>query len=138
LNEDGLPKLIRNVWFLLVDHKFQAVGNCFSVETSLIDDDVCELKDKITAEKLEIFSHYHIYPDYLTLWQTKGKLLINNSSSAECLEEILKNIDADDEDTIWKPGEYDAVADLQLSDDQVLLVQLPGMSRIPTTSHCVI
>src|ERR1700677_2293324 len=100
LNEDGLPNLIKKVWLLLVDHNFQALGNIFQVKTS-IDDDVADLKDKVKEEKPETFSRYRIDPDCLSVWQTKGELVIINPT-AKCLEDVLKKINVDDKDTIQR------------------------------------
>ena len=54
-----------------------------------------------------------------------GKLIINNST-AKKLAQILKNIDVEDEDTIEDLLENLTVADLQLSNGETLLLQLPG------------
>lgn len=129
------------IWLLLVDHKFQALGECFQVETSN-DDVVGDLKDKVKEEKPEIFSLCLIDPDSLTVWQTVDDLVIDRSTAKD-LKEILEKIDVNDEGSIRMLGESEKVAELPslLPDGQVLLVQLPGMSRISTTapvSYCVI
>jgi hypothetical protein len=121
------------IWLLPVDHEFQAVGNRFRVEAS-IDDEVRDLKDTLKEETPGTFSRYHIEPDCLTVWKTEGKLVIDTSTAKEDLKEILKKIDVNDEGTIRMLDPHVKVADLQLSDDQILLVRFPGMSRISTTA----
>jgi hypothetical protein len=135
LSEDDLPRLIRKVWLLLVDHNFQALGQSFPVDISF-GDDVCDLKKKVNEEKPEILSHYRVDPSCLSVWKTEGELVIINPT-AKRLEEILEKINIDDEDTIRRLGTQVKVADLDLSYGQTLLVRVPGMSRISTTSHIV-
>ncbi|KAF8258395.1 hypothetical protein EI94DRAFT_1140636 [Lactarius quietus] len=69
----------------------------------------------------------------LTVWKTKGKKLINKSN-LERLADRLGSFGVDDKDTIQveELGDEDRVADLGLSVDQTLLVQLPGTSHIST------
>jgi hypothetical protein len=127
-NEDGLPKLIRKVWLLLVDHNFHAHEDMFQVKTA-IDNVVGDLKKKVKEEIPETFSQYHISPNSLTVWKTEGELVIINPT-AKRLEETLEKIDVNDEGTIRKLDPHVKVADLKLSggQSQTLLVRLPGMS----------
>ena len=53
--------------------------------------------------------------------------LVHNGSTAKCQEEILEKVNINDRDTIQMLDEDEMVAELQLSDSQILLIQLPGM-----------
>ncbi len=121
------------IWCILVDHEFQNQGRSFSVRTSS-EDDIDDLKDKVKVKLHPRLTHVSSMD--LTVWKTKGEMIINEAEVKERLVEILGNIDVDNEDTIemLRPGEQ--VADLGLTDDQVLLVQLPGTSRISTVVRC--
>lgn len=119
-----------DVLLLLVDHKFKAIGGRVSVDTT--DDTlVVDLKHKIMALKPGFFSQFPYLDAFsLTVWRTKHELVINYTT-AECddqLELILEKIDLYDEDTIEVLVEMIEVASLRLSDDEVLLVQMPANS----------
>lgn len=113
------------VWLHLVDHKFQALGHCFETEIT-IDDDIFDLKYKVKEKKPEIFSYHDIDPPCLTVWKMEGEL-VHNGSTAKCQEEILEKVNINDRDTIQMLDEDEMVAEVQLSDSQILLIQLPGM-----------
>ena len=113
------------VWLHLVDHKFQALEHCFEIETT-IDDDIFDLKYKVEAKKPEIFSYYDIDPRCLTVWKMEGEL-VHNRSTAKCQEKMLEKLNFNDKDTIQMLDEDVTVAELQLPDCQILLIQLPGM-----------
>ena len=98
------------------------------------DDKICNLKNKVKEKKPDIFSLIFtlckLDPLCLTVWKTQGKLVLNGSTT-KCLEEILKKINVDDEDTIQMLDESMTMAELQSSltdDGQILLAQFPGMS----------
>ena len=118
------------IWLLLVDCDFQALGGCFPVNTSS-GDGVYHLKEKVKEKTREALSHAHVDSKELTMWKTKGAMIIDKSSS-ERLSEILRNIDVSDQNTIEELSEDDLVADLGLSEGQTLLVRLSGTSRIST------
>ena len=118
------------IWLLLVDYNFQALGGCFPVNTTS-GDAVYHLKEKVKEETPEALSRVHVDLKNLTMWKTKGAMIIDKSSS-DRLPEILKNIDVGDENTIEELSEDELVADLGLSDGQTLLVRLSGTSRIST------
>ena len=120
------------IWLLLVNCDFQALGGCFPVNTTS-SDDVYHLKEKVKEKTREALSRAHVDPKELTMWKTKGAMIIDKSSP-ERLSEILRNIDVSDENTIEELSEDELVADLGLSDGQTLLVQvrLSGTSRIYT------
>ena len=96
------------------------------------------MRKDVKKEKPEALSHHHVDPDDLTIWKTKGILVIDDSTSGERMAEILKSIDVDDVDVIEKIDERVLLRDLELSDGQILLVQLPGSSRISTAVGCVL
>lgn len=101
------------------------------VDASGIIDD---LKQKVK----ESISRVHADRDQLTVWETKGEKIINNSTSKKRLAEILKSIDVDDEDAIEEINESQELAELKLPNGQTLLVRLPGSSRISTAVGCIL
>ena len=123
LNKD--LSLLSKFLLILVDHKFQAIGQPFQVETSY-DNEICDLKNKVKELKPDIFSFHYLDSSCLTMWKMEGKLVLNRST-AKPLVEILKKIDVDDKEML---DEHIKVAELQpsLADGQILLAQLPGMS----------
>ena len=68
--------------------------------------------------------------------------MIINKLTAKKLAQILRNIDVEDEDTIEDLIEDLTVADLQLSNGETLLLQLPGpgtsRNSISATVRCVL
>ena len=137
-----LPKLLleqrrsSKVWLLLVDYKFQAVGDVFHVGIS-IDDYVSHLKAKaweqVKVKMPEISSSYHIDPNFLTVWKMEGELAIHMSPTKH-LKEVFESISTNtlDERVAVKV----APGGLQLSDDQTLLIRLPPPTTAPI-SYCV-
>ncbi|KAH9062331.1 hypothetical protein EDB87DRAFT_292825 [Lactarius vividus] len=121
-----------NVWLLLVDHRFQAMGSCFEVGAFSDHDNINTLKKKVKEEKPEALSRAHVDPSDLTVWKTKGSMAIDESNFGR-LAEILGSIDVDNEDTIEKLSEVERVANLGLSDTQTLLIQLPDPRVITNT-----
>jgi len=107
---------IIKLWVLLVDHKFQAIGDFFPVDTS---DNIHHLKMKVKEERQNDLAHVDV--STLTVWMTKGTMIINKPSF-ECLAEILGNINIHDKDTIKKLDGFMWVVDLGLADGQTLLV----------------
>ena len=123
------------LWLLLVNHGFQALGDQFPVDTTP-NDLIYHLKKKVKEENQIILAH--VDTDDLTVWKTKGEMTINNANIEERSAEILRTINVDDKDTIEELGASEVVADLELSDGQILLIRMPGMSRISTTVGCVL
>jgi hypothetical protein len=115
-------------WFLLVNHKFQALGDCFQVNTSG-HNLVVDLKEEVKKERQ--IDLVHVDAAHLTIWKTKGTKIIDKTTLNR-LAEILRSIKVDDKDTIEMVSEMDELADLRLSKTQVLLVQQPGTSSICT------
>ena len=114
-------------WFFLVNHKFQALGECFLVNTSgrdLIEN----LKKKVKKERRNALANVDAAD--LTVW--KSTINIDETITSERMAEILRNINVDDKNTIEKVGSYVQMSNLGLSDGQTLLVQLPGTSRAST------
>jgi Crinkler effector protein N-terminal domain len=112
-------------WLLLVNHKFQAIGECFLVNISGRDL-IANLTKKVKKERRNALANVDAVD--LTVW--KSAIIIDETTTSECLAERLRNIKVDDKDTIEKVGSYVQVANLGLSDGQTLLVQLPGTSRV--------
>ena len=126
------PPKTSKTWFLLVDHKFQALGNIFTVNISrhdLVEDFKNKVK-KVVEDDPNLPAH--VVARSLQVWKTKGTKIINKNTLKQ-LATILRSIDTDDEDTIERVSEFDGLADLELSDNQVLLAQLPRRtSRVST------
>lgn len=123
LNKD--LSLLSKFLLILVDHKFQAIGQPFQVETSY-DNEICDLKNKVKELKPDIFSFHYLDSNCLTMWKLDGKLVLNRST-AKHLVEIIKKVNVGDKEML---DEHIKVAELQpsLADGQILLAQLPGMS----------
>ena len=124
------------IWLLLVTYDFQAVGDSFLVDTTS-SDVVYHLKKKVKEATPEALSRARVDPNVLTVWKTKGEMMINNSTR-ERLPEILRAINVRGQDTVEKLHEYGLVADLRLSDDETLLVRLPGTQRISSAVGCIL
>ena len=127
----------QNTWLLIVNHDFRAIGRRFTVITTS-GDSVETLKEKAIKKQMPTS---RINPGHCTMWRTKGKLIINKST-AKKLALTLRNIDVEDEDTIEDLIEDLTVADLQLSNGETLLLQLPGpgtsRNSISATVRCVL
>ena len=114
----------RKIW-VLVYHDFQILGSRFIVRidnSEVID----ELRDKIKGKKHEAFSRLRVDPDDITVWKTKGEMIIDHSTTLEHLAKILKGISVDDVEAIDRIREGVSLENLELSDGQTLLAQLPG------------
>ena len=104
----------REIWLIFVGHDFQAFGSHFSVrfETSGAMD-VDDLKQEVDGR---FPSNLHYVG--LSIWKTKGEMVIHNSTSEERLAEILKSIDVDDVDVVERIRESMLLRDLELIDSQ--------------------
>ena len=125
LSTDHHSSMSRKIWVLLVYHDFQILGSRFIVRidnSEVID----ELRDKIKGKKPEAFSRLRVDPDDITAWKTKGEMIIDHSTSLERLAKILKSINVDDVEAIERIREGVSLENLELSDGQTLLAQLPG------------
>jgi hypothetical protein len=84
---------------------------------------VCDLKEKAIKvsqnDFVAIWAH---------VWKTKGTMVIDNETSLERLEEILRSINVDDKETIERVRECAKVTSLGLSNGQILTMQVPGTS----------
>ncbi|KAI9433728.1 hypothetical protein H4582DRAFT_1984398 [Lactarius indigo] len=125
--DDDSEPVIMKIWLLLVNHKFQAMGNCFDIDSASEDDNINTLKEKVKEEIPEALSRAHVDPSDLTVWKTKGSMAIDESNFGH-LAEILGSIDVDNRDTIEKLSEVEQVANLKLSDTQILLIRLPAIT----------
>ena len=105
-----------------------------------ISETVYELKKRVKMERTGDLTrlHVHVDPDRLTVWKPKGEMVIEKSTSKTRMAEILKSIDANDMDVIEEVDERGELRDIELPNGQVLLVKLPGLSRIPTAVGCVL
>jgi hypothetical protein len=117
-------------WVLLVDHKFRAIGQSFSVNTT-VQDNIGELREKALKKLLRT----DLAAPSLTVWKTKGTKIIDETTF-ERTEEILRSIDVDDNDTIEEVRSMAKVANLGLSNGQHLLMRLPGASCVSTAIGC--
>lgn len=112
------------IWTLIVQPDFQANGKPFAVDVDFYGS-VEEVKRKV-KQKLAISPAFaHVYTSKLVVRKIEEMTL----DASEDWEEILENID--DLNTIKEVHKGELVANLGLSDGQILLVQImPGTSRI--------
>jgi hypothetical protein len=120
-----------NVWILIVQPDFQAVGRPFIVEV--------ESSASVLAVKQEVKQQFAntlaLDIPMLVLWKTEGEEILDfelydSGGWKNVLQKIRK--------TLRVVKENEIVGNLGLSDNQILLVQiqiLRGMSRIPTASE---
>jgi hypothetical protein len=121
-------------WVLLVNRNFQASGKTIQVNTAA-QDNINDLKEK-TIKKLQSV-RTDLSAAYLSVWKTKGSKIIE-TTNVKRVNEILKSIDIEDEDTIEELDEGDQVVSLGLSNRQVLLMQPCGTSSCSTATGCVL
>ncbi|KAH9003908.1 hypothetical protein EDB86DRAFT_2291953 [Lactarius hatsudake] len=121
-------------WLLPVDHTFQTtMGSRFSVLTSG-EEDVETLKEKAMEKKQNNPAFNYVSASDLSVWKTKGELVINKVTIKESLADILSGIDVHNKDTIEELDEDEQVADLELSEGQILLIRLPAISLTKSSS----
>jgi hypothetical protein len=110
-----------NVWFLLIQSNFQAVGR-----PSVVKLDPSKTVEDLKLEVKQQFANtLALDIPKLRVWKTKGGTILKLKKG---WEETLKSINFNTTEAVL---ENEKVANLQLSDDQILLVQ--STSRIPTT-----
>ena len=107
------------IWTLIVQPDFQACGRPFSfdIDSSL---NVHQMKEKVKEERTDILAHVDAAD--ITVWKTTGEMTLIASDNG--WEEIFKRIDVTDENTIEDLPEAQMVANLGLSESQILLVQM--------------
>ncbi|KAH9052031.1 hypothetical protein EDB83DRAFT_2521899 [Lactarius deliciosus] len=121
-------------WLLPVDHTFQTtIGSRFSVLTSG-EEDVETLKAKVMEKKENNPAFTYVSASGLSVWKTKGELVIDKVTIKESLGDILFSIDVHNKDTIEELDEEEQVANLELSEGQILLVRLPASAISSTKS----
>ncbi|KAH9057466.1 hypothetical protein EDB87DRAFT_1823595 [Lactarius vividus] len=108
------------LWLLLVNHKFQAIGGRFSVKITSSDFNINDVKKGVGGKRSNAFSRAGIDSSDLTVWRTKGSMIIDRST-VKRLAEILREINVGDKDTIEKLSEDEQMADLGFSESQTLL-----------------
>ncbi|KAH9162832.1 hypothetical protein EDB89DRAFT_2234529 [Lactarius sanguifluus] len=117
---------------ILVDHNFRALGEPFEVDTT---HNINGLKAKAKEERQIDLAH--VDAARLTVWKTKGAMVIDDSNS-ERFEEMLRRINVDDKGTIERLKGRQRVADLELSGGQTLLVQVPDVTLAYHRSDTVV
>lgn len=118
------------IWTLIVQPDFQACGRPFSFD---IDPflNVHQMKEKVKEERTDILAQVDAAD--ITVWKTTGEMTL--IASDKRWEEIFKKIDVNDENTIEDLPEAQVVANLGLSEGQILLVQMMvGTSCFSTAS----
>ena len=113
------------IWLLLVDCSFQAIGGRFIVDVDT-SARIFQLKREVGVLRPRALLRADTDPADLMVWRMKGESIVNETTS-ERMEEILRSIKVN---TIEKLLDGTAVTALSLSDGQTLLVQLPGTSRV--------
>ncbi|KAF8260566.1 hypothetical protein EI94DRAFT_888504 [Lactarius quietus] len=110
------------VWIILVDNKFRAMGRRFQIPITSVDD-VDDLKKKVGKKRLYTFARERVDHPNSNVLRPKGRFVINNSNSTD-LKHTLTQIKTEQDTTEWLCEDLE-VAQLQLSADETLVVQLP-------------
>ena len=112
---------------VVVDHNLQAITHRFVVKHTP-DTRINALKIKV-QETYNDLSRFNIAD--ITVWKTKGQMMLR-TLSFKCMAELLRSIDINNVHHIQMLTNKSKVADLGLSEDENLVVQLPGTSHIST------
>lgn len=109
---------------VVVDHNFQAITHRFVIKYTP-DTRINALKIKV-QETYNDLSRFNIAD--ITVWKTKGQMMLR-TLSFKCMAELLRSIDINNVHHIQMLTNKSKVADLGLSEDENLVVQLPGTSH---------
>lgn len=115
---------------VIVNIKFEALTSRFVVKTTP-EDTVDSLKLKV-QEKRHGVGHSHV--TNMTVWLPKGskKIMV---LTPKRMAQALASIDTDNAEHIRVLGDGSKVANLGMSEDETLIVQLLGESELLTTHH---
>ena len=119
---------------LLVDRNFHAFTCRYTLETANIR--ILAWKQKAHHSWSDKLSPY--MPRTLSLWKLKGDMIITKLTPQKELSEVLGKIDVNDMNTIEELGDHEKVANIGLSEDETLLLQVPGTSHISTIAGRVL
>ena len=112
----------KQVWCLTIKDDMTPEGKLFQVEYNN-NDSIAMLKKKIKKEKPN--DDMNVDTDCLTVWQCKEpKLFVD--VNANKLQDILKEIDSSDYEKVVELTETTMVINIELSKNEILLVQMPG------------
>ena len=112
----------KQVWCLTIKDDMTPERRLFQVEYD-DNDSVAIFKKKIKEEKPNDYKN--VDTDCLTVWQCKEpKLLVD--VNANKLQDILKEIDSSDYEKVVELTEATMVINIELSKNEILLVQMPG------------
>ena len=109
----------KQVWCLAIKHDMTIDRDPLKVDYDDIDD-VAALKEKVKGKK-----GISLPADELAVWQCKEPKLLADANVDE-LEDILHKVDFSDRRKAVRLASAKMVASLELSKNEVLLVQMPG------------
>ncbi|KAH9047371.1 hypothetical protein EDB84DRAFT_483214 [Lactarius hengduanensis] len=124
-----------DIWFLLIDHHFQAIGGPFLVD-STSDSTIEDLKERVVEERPGALSRTDTNPADLTVWRCMDPTTSFNDEDLErqTSEVLFSN-------SVKILSGRQAIAELNISKNEILFVKLPGRpgtSRISTAVRCVL
>ncbi|KAH9041653.1 hypothetical protein EDB85DRAFT_1371798 [Lactarius pseudohatsudake] len=129
------------IWLLLIDHNFQPIGNVFLVDCTG-DDSVYDLTEKVKEERPRALSRTNTDPADLTVWRCMDPITSFNLKDHEVLACQISGVFS--RNSVKRLGNRRAIAELNISKNEILFVTLPGQPAItsnevrgPLTSQVV-
>ncbi|KAH9003155.1 hypothetical protein EDB86DRAFT_2895656 [Lactarius hatsudake] len=109
------------IWFLLIDHNFQAIGSPFLVDSTGVVF-IYHLMEKVKEERLGAFSR--IEPFQLTVWRCMDP---TTSFDDEDLEKFRRQVsEVLSNKRVEQFSGMEAIGELNISKNEILFVSLPG------------
>ncbi|KAH9168846.1 hypothetical protein EDB89DRAFT_1559686 [Lactarius sanguifluus] len=124
------------IWLLLIDHNLQVIGDTFPVD-STGESTIHALKERVKEERLGA-SRTDIIPADLTVWRCIDPTSFNFRNRKVLAGQIS---DVFSNERVESLGGMEAIAELNISKNEILFVKLPGQpgtSCAPTAVHCVL
>ena len=118
-------------WCLLINHKKEPEGTPFKV---IPGHDIADLKEKVKEKTPHDLDG--IDPHRLIVWRctTQNRMAFKDVHD-NMWESALKSVDFDDGNVVEQLDERDMMADLQVSNGEILLVRMPGASPTSLTKQ---
>ena len=111
-------------WCLLINHKKEPEGTPFKV---IPGHDIADLKEKVKEKKPHDLDG--IDPDRLRVWRcTTQNRMAFKDVHGNMWESALKSVDFDNGNVVEQLDERDMIANLHVLNEEILLVQMPGVS----------
>ncbi|KAH9064008.1 hypothetical protein EDB87DRAFT_1575297 [Lactarius vividus] len=113
---------LSKIWLLLIDHNFQVIGSTFSID-STSDSTIHDLKKRVKEEEVPT-----ILPHQLTVWRCMDP---TTSFDDEDLENLGRQVsEVFSRKSVKMLGGRRAMAELNISKNEILFVMLPGQPDI--------